>query len=159
DRIFQHATVHINYTTYDLQREQDIIHPSMGKADILVYTPSDSAQSSSPYPWTYAQVLGIYHANIYTPGHSRPQRVEFLHVRWFETDTTWASGSEVRRLERLRFVSWTSSDAFGFVNPAHVIRACHLLPAFQHQRTHEYLPIHTAYRHLDGDWRYFYVNR
>lgn len=161
DRIFKHATVHFNYTTYDLQREQDIIHPSMGKADVLVHTPSLAEDLTGRYPWSYARVLGVYHANIHTPGPSRTERVEFLHVRWFQTDTTSPSGSEARRLERINFVPWTAggSDAFGFIDPAHVIRACHLIPAFRHQRTHEYLPTHTTYQDLHGDWKYYYVNR
>ncbi|KAI1782269.1 hypothetical protein LXA43DRAFT_906322, partial [Ganoderma leucocontextum] len=75
-----------NYTTYDLKRDCDIIHPSTEKADILVYTPGSASiasdvPGSSVYPWTYARVLGIYHANVILPGTSSSQHAEFLHVR------------------------------------------------------------------------------
>ncbi len=53
DRVYQHATAHINYTSYDLQREQDIIHPSVGKSDILVHTPS--VEEHIWHPWSYAR--------------------------------------------------------------------------------------------------------
>ncbi|KAJ8457369.1 hypothetical protein ONZ51_g11576 [Trametes cubensis] len=159
DRIYEHATVNFNYTTYDLRREQDIVHPSMGKSDILVHTPSACDDPPIGYPWSYARVLGIHHTLVHVPGEHDPLRIEFLHVRWFETDTDWTSGSETRRLERISFVPWTSGDAFGFVDPMHVIRACHLVPAFRHGRTAQYLPPNTLYQVPGGDWMYFYVNR
>ncbi|KAI0819850.1 hypothetical protein BC628DRAFT_1331981, partial [Trametes gibbosa] len=59
DRVYHHATAHVNYTSYDLQREQDILHPSIGKSDILVHTPS--VEEHTRHPWSYARVLGIYH--------------------------------------------------------------------------------------------------
>ncbi|KAI0668987.1 hypothetical protein C8Q78DRAFT_933009, partial [Trametes maxima] len=159
ERIYRHATAQINYTSYDVQREQDIIHPSMGKADVLVYTPlEDTSSTSPPYPWCYARVLGIYHCNVLPPGELVPIRVEFVYVRWFEPDGT--GGSLTRRLERIRFVPWTDSgDAFGFIDPSHIIRACHLIPAFAHRRTAEYLPLRTQYQEDGGDWKYYYVNR
>ncbi len=156
DRVYLHATAHFNYTTYDLQREQDIIHPSVNKADILVHTPDTS--DDNPYPWTYARVLGIYHANIVSPDALKIERVEFLHVRWFQCDATWEYGSRVRRLERVHFVPQASGEAFGFVDPAHIIRACHLVPAFHHGRTRDYLSP-SYVRELAGDWKFLYVNR
>ncbi|KAI1791105.1 hypothetical protein LXA43DRAFT_889833 [Ganoderma leucocontextum] len=165
DRVYAHATAHFNYTTYDLQRDQDIIHPSARKADILVYTPDEDPATgatiqsgTSCYPWTYARVHGIYHANIVLPGRVHSLRLDFLHVRWFQTDTSFASGAKARRLERIHFVPSDSGDPFGFVDPSHVIRACHLIPTFHYQRTKEYLPTSFT-REVDGDWKYFYVNR
>ena len=170
DRVYSHATgARINYTTYDLQRDQDIVHTSTDKADILVHTPGSFVSDSRPsdcdahdiYPWTYARVIGIYHANVYPPGASQPQRTEFLHVRWFRRDPTSDFGSRVRRLERIQFVphdTTTTTPAFGFIALSHVIRACHLIPAFHHLRTYSYLPTSYA-RDQAGDWKYYYVNR
>ncbi len=145
ERVYSHATVRINYTTYDLQREQDIVHASTDKADILVHTPGESPPALPPtsesldvYPWTYARVLGVYHANVLVPGTAKPFRVDFLHVRWFQRDISWEFGARARRLERIHFVPNDFSFAFGFVSPSHVIRACHLIPAFHHLRTLEY---------------------
>ncbi|KAI1789115.1 hypothetical protein LXA43DRAFT_923997 [Ganoderma leucocontextum] len=143
DRIFEHATAHINYTTYDLQRDCDIIHPSAHKADVLVYTPGVASDGSSisPFPWMYARVLGIYHANIILPGTTVSQRANFFHVRWFQTDPTHISGTQARRLERIQFMppNSESGEVFGFVDPGHIIRACHLIPAFHYGRTFDCL--------------------
>ncbi|KAI0667060.1 hypothetical protein C8Q78DRAFT_1140637 [Trametes maxima] len=165
DRIYAHATAHFNYTTYDLQRDQDIVHPSMSKADVLIHTPP-SAESidSELYPWEYARVLGIYHCNVLLPGRIASHRVDFLFVRWLERDNIWESGAQARRLERIHFTPWAdevniSERGFGFVNPSHVVRACHLIPAFHHGRTSEYLPLRTLYQDTGGDWKFFYVNR
>ncbi|RDX47354.1 hypothetical protein OH76DRAFT_1526067 [Lentinus brumalis] len=159
DRVYEHATASINYTTYDLRRDQDILHPSAGKPDILVHSPADAWEDpESVYPWRYARVLGVYHANVILPGTATSERVEFFHVRWLETDSSFVSGTRVRRLERVRFVPHSTSGAFGFVDPSHVIRACHLIPVFRHGRTYEYLPPSTA-RETAGDWKYFSVNR
>ncbi|CDO68243.1 hypothetical protein BN946_scf184842.g6 [Trametes cinnabarina] len=162
DRIYRHATAHVNYTTYDLQRDQDILHPAVGKCDIMIHTPGvHLVDESELYPWTYARVLGIYHAIVLPPGETCPQRVEFLHVRWLEHDCTWTSGPDIRRMERIRFVPWTptSSGAFGFVDPSHILRSCHLIPAFHYGRTSEYLPPQSCYQEAGGEWKYFYVNR
>ena len=159
DRVYEHATASINYTSYDLRREQDILHPSSGKSNILVHTIADAADSSNAgmYPWQYARVLGIYHANVVLPGTATLERIEFFHVRWLEADTS-PSGAQARRLERLRFVAHASGAAFGFVHPSHVIRACHLIPAFHHGRTFEYSPPSMA-RDMAGDWKFHFVNR
>ncbi|KAL7281107.1 hypothetical protein ACG7TL_004414 [Trametes sanguinea] len=160
DRVYRHAIAYVNYTTYDLQRDQDIIHPSTDKRDILVHTPSAaSCDVVRPFPWTYARVLGIYHANVLPPGETKPCRYEFLHVRWFEHVDAHQSGPLARRLDKVKFTSYSTGDAFGFVDPAHVIRACHLIPAFHHGRTKDYLPASTLARDPEGDWRYHVVNR
>lgn len=159
DRVYEHATASINYTTYDLRRDQDILHPSAGKPDVLIHTPLDPWEDpEGVYPWQYARVLGVYHANVVLPGTATLERVEFFHVRWLKTDTSFASGTEVRRLERVRFFALSTGRAFGFVNPSHIIRACHLIPAFRYGRTSDYLPPSIA-RDTAGDWKYFCVNR
>ncbi|KAI9059259.1 hypothetical protein FKP32DRAFT_1580468 [Trametes sanguinea] len=141
-------------------REQDIIHPTTDKCDVLVRNlPADPSDPDLFHPWSYARVLGIYHANVVLRGETQPRRYDFLHVRWFEHDTAHPSGTLARRLDRIRFVPYTSGDAFGFIDPSHVIRACHLIPAFHHGRTKEYVPASPIARDPDGDWRYYYVNR
>ncbi|KAI0057240.1 hypothetical protein BV25DRAFT_1812761 [Artomyces pyxidatus] len=155
ERIYPHATARINYTTYDLQRDQDVIHPHFGRRGIIVHAP----ENGDSQPWSYAWVLGIYHANIYTPAASEEQRVEFLWVRWMHHDPTWTSGFAASRLERVHFANnATDSDAFGFVDPAHIIRGCHFIPAFHYGRTTSLLAPSIA-REAAGDWRYYYMNR
>ncbi|KAI0038329.1 hypothetical protein FA95DRAFT_1232934 [Auriscalpium vulgare] len=156
ERIYRHATAHINYTTYDLQRDRDTIHPGNSRCGILVH----SRHASALTRWSYAWVLGVYHADIYLPGSAnRTHRVEFLWVRWMDRDITVPSGPAALRLERVHFsATGTSGDMFGFVDPTHVIRGCHFIPAFHYGRTTQWLPDSIA-RDKDGDWKYHYVNR
>ncbi|KAJ3537255.1 hypothetical protein NM688_g6717 [Phlebia brevispora] len=143
DRIYRHATFRVNFTTYDMQRDQDVIHcyedRSGDKVHVLVQLPA----SSSNFPWKYATVLGVFHAQVFLPDRSE-RRVEFLWVRWLETDPTWIASPATRRLDRVQYVS---EDAFGFLDPATVIRGCHLIPAFHHGRD------------IAGGWKYQYVDR
>ncbi|KAI0634460.1 hypothetical protein C8Q77DRAFT_1217600 [Trametes polyzona] len=180
DRIYAHATLQVNYTTYDLQRDQDIIHIGTSKNGLMVHTSLTSdhyqAESGSPtsslpatesagsYPWSYAIALGVYHANVkYVHANDTvdTQRLDFVWVRWLDRDINHPCGPSPSRLERVGFVpfansSWT--DSFGFVDPAHILRGCHLIPAFHFGRSLGYLPP-SSVRHSDGDWAKFYVNR
>ncbi|KIJ61923.1 hypothetical protein HYDPIDRAFT_30990 [Hydnomerulius pinastri MD-312] len=50
-------------------------------------------------------------------------------------------------------------DAFDFIDPADILRGCHLIPAFAKGRSH---PDHTALSPIakdSDDWKYYYVNR
>ncbi|EFI26951.1 ubiquitin and ribosomal protein S27a [Coprinopsis cinerea okayama7 len=56
----------------------------------------------------------------------KPERLDFLFVRWY----SW-NGADLDHnggLDELSFPPLTDPDAFGFVNPEDVIRACHILP-------------------------------
>ena len=154
--LFRHATARFNFTTYDLQRDQDLINPRTAKNGILVYT---TAPDSSGHPWLYARVLGIFHALAVVPGMDKPKRLEFLWVRWMERDEDWTSGAQALRLERVCYVDETSAHAFGFVDPAHVIRGCHFIPAFHKGLVEDILESSLARDQIDGDWKYHYVNR
>ncbi|KAJ7325435.1 hypothetical protein DFH08DRAFT_1028214, partial [Mycena albidolilacea] len=117
--------------------------------------------NSNPHPYWYARVLGIFHADI---GHlglksksRRPKHMEFLWVRWFGRDLSHKSGCKAKRLDRLGFVDSADPAAFGFLNPAEVIRASHIIPAFRYGRTSDLLPKSIA-RHLedeDQDYTYY----
>ena len=37
--IYRYPLIQFNFTTYDIQRDQDIIHPAFDKRDIMVYCP------------------------------------------------------------------------------------------------------------------------
>ncbi|KAF7293657.1 hypothetical protein MIND_01145600 [Mycena indigotica] len=57
-------------------------------------------------------------------------------------------------------MSYEDPDAFGFLDPQDVIRGSHLIPAFVHRETQEYLPKSVARRQSRGDqdWRFYYAN-
>jgi hypothetical protein len=124
----------INFTSYDVRRDYEIINPNTDHKDILILSPEDPDNPGHQY--RYARVLGIYHVNvIYTgsnTGDYRPRRMEFLWVRWFTVtnnepvQNAWSR----RRLDVLKLMPVMHEDAFGFLDPAEVIRCAHLIPRF-----------------------------
>jgi len=161
ERIYKHNIMRINYTTYDVRRAQDTINPATSHRDIMVLA-DDGVEHANAHHFLYARILGIYHANIVYTGAGmtdyRPRRLEFLWVRWFHlTDIpgSWAAST----LDCVRFPPMASDNAFGFLDPADVIRSCHVVPRFARGE-----------RYIDGqglsrcardsqDWHQYYVNR
>jgi hypothetical protein len=155
--IYGHATAAFNFTTYDMQRDCDNINVHSDKNTIMIYTPS----TGTDHPWRYARVLGIHHATAWVEGDVQRHTFAFLWVRYLETDASFPFGPAVRRLERVRYVPWDEDNdqAFGFVDPAHVIRACYLAPAVHYGYDDNSLPPSFAHDiENKTDWRYFYVN-
>ncbi|KAJ8508258.1 hypothetical protein ONZ45_g9450 [Pleurotus djamor] len=160
--IFSVKTCRINYTTYDVRRDYDIINPRTQHRDVMVYAPT-----GDPQTYWYARVLGIFHTQVVrldTP-HERPLKMEFLWVRWFGTIPGHRFGSQLAKLPKIGFVPELEDEenyAFGFLDPALVIRSCHIIPDFEEGTTSALLPtqLATAARHLDEkeDWYYYYVN-
>ncbi|KAJ3526650.1 hypothetical protein NM688_g8235 [Phlebia brevispora] len=162
DRLYRHKVIRINYTTYDLRRAQDSLNPRT-HADIMVRSQEDQ-DGSNAHPYWYARIVGIFHLYVQdfreTAKTSEPQRMDVLWVRWFGRDMTAPGGFRARRLYRIGFVSDDDPDAFGFILPDEVIRGVHLIPAFKHGSTDEYLPPSMVRPESDDDedWVYYYVN-
>jgi hypothetical protein len=155
EAIYRYPLIRFNFTTYDVQRDQDIIHPTFDKRDVMVYCPG----MDGPFPWRYARVQGIFHANVQTAALSTPKKFFFLWVRWFTPIDPRFIPAQARSYPRVSFIPYQSNedDPFGFVDPEHVIRGCHLIPAFELGRTFELLPPSVA-RDKAGDWKAFSVN-
>ncbi|KAF9455911.1 hypothetical protein BDZ94DRAFT_1148130, partial [Collybia nuda] len=79
DRIYQHAMIRFNYTTYDIRRVQDIVNPGTSHCNVMLLSGEATIQSPStkalhpslnvpPHPYIYAKVLGIYHVNVIYTG-------------------------------------------------------------------------------------------
>jgi len=154
--IFTHATAAFNYTTYDIRRDQDTVNINSGRQDVML--PSFEEENQT-HPYWYARVLGIYHANVFYGQARKPERVDFLFVRWFGRDVDQNSGPANLHLERVGFVPSEDADAFGFLDPELIIRACHLIPAFALGRNLRLLGRSTARDSLVGDWENYYINR
>lgn len=141
ERMYRHRIVRFNYTTYDVRRAQDVVNPGTTHCNIMLLKTSSnssvdnsrSEEAPNSHPYLYARVIGIFHANIiYTgPGmiNYTPTRLDFLWVRWY---TYVPSVGSPHRLDQLRFPPMSEQDAFGFVDPADVLRSCHIIPAFHH---------------------------
>ena len=108
-------------------------------------------------------MLGIFHANIiYTgPGSKdfQSRRIEFLWVQWFEVLQNRVSAWEQHTLDTIRFLPMADKGAFGFVDPADVLRGCHIIPSFADGPLH---PDNAAMSRCAGDsddWKRYYINR
>ncbi|KAK2467956.1 hypothetical protein APHAL10511_000251 [Amanita phalloides] len=163
--IYQHKVLRINYTTYDMRRDQDSLNPRTS-ADFMVLGCENKA-NTNPHPYWYGRILRIFHVNvIYTGPQSRssdPQLIELLWVRWLGRDTAseYHKGWKSHLLPKVGFVPHTDDAAFGFVNPMLILRAVHLIPCFELGRTNELLPEPSICRlpiEKDQDWNMFYVN-
>ncbi len=157
----------VNFTTYDMRRDQDTINPRT-RADVMVLNPGeDDTPKDKQHPYWYARVCGVFHANvIYTgPGSTtrEPQRMEFLWVRWFGVEPGTENAFKSRRLQLVGFIPAHKPYAFGFLDPAHVIRGSHLMPAYHFGRTQALMGRSLLRRekteeHEDNsDWRFYYV--
>ncbi|KAF7292176.1 hypothetical protein MIND_01244900 [Mycena indigotica] len=157
DLLYTHATMRVNSTTYDVQRDQDVLNPRTRK--FFIVHAQDPEEDSHPY-W-YGELIGIFHC--YASLADRPakaQCMEFLWVRWFQRDTNYRCGLQAKRWLRLCYMPHGSPDAFGFIDPQDVLRGSHLIPAFHHGRTRDYLPKSALLQRIehDEDWRYHYAN-
>lgn len=153
-RLYAHATLRVNYTTYDIRRNQDTVNVNNGKSDIMLLSAHDDE-----HPFRYARVLRVWHAHVSHPVLApRPVRVELLWVRWFEPMNSFQQAWDRKELNKLRFVSASEDDAFGFVDPSQVLRACHITPSFADGRTRELLGP-SIFRPAEGDWSEFYISQ
>lgn len=125
----------IRFTTYDVRRDEDTIRAKTPKGNIMVLDPGYIHGASDHHPYRYAHVLGIYHANvIYVgPGNSdfSPARLDFLWVRWFQWNGTRDG------LPNLSYPPVSDPQAFSFIDPNEVVRACHIMPRFSPGLRHE----------------------
>jgi len=165
DRIYRHSLLRINYTAYDVRRSQDVVHTSTSHCNIMMLAASSSnnADASPSHPFCYAQVLGIYHANIVYVGPGmvdyQPQCFEFLWVRWYKVMEKVPAGWTARRLDRIRFPPLAKDDSFGFVDPSDVLRGCHIMPRFSKGQLHSDGKGLSKRAGDSSDWAEYYVGR
>lgn len=146
----------VNYTTYDVQRAQDVVNASTSHHNILLLDDSD-------HPFKYGRVLGIYHANIVYTGPGmldyHPHRFDFLWVRWYRHMNPGTAGWRSLKLDQLEFYPVHDENAFGFVDPSEVLRACHIIPLFSFRKRHEDGHGLSMCARDSSDWTRYVVNR
>ncbi len=154
----------VNYTTYDMRRDYDTVNP---RTHPFVMVSSPETEPGA-HPFWYACVLGAFHAEVQHTGQRsqdfRPQRMDFIWVRWLGVVPGRSFGRKQARLPKIGFVPDSDELAFGFLDPAHIIRGCHLIPSFVDGRSTELLTIDalagvTEARPNGGhdDWASYYV--
>ena len=162
DRLYKHRTIHINYTSYDMQQLQDTLNPYSEHCDIMVLANKEPGTLES-HPYWYACIIGIFHANIFhidpkstSPGDTHT--MDFLWVRWFGHDTEYCSRFKARCLPCIGFFNKNEDCTFGFLDPNDIIWATHLMPAFSQGRSWELLGHSIAHNQKDEEeWLRYYV--
>lgn len=170
DRIYGHKIIQFNYTTYDVRRAQDVVNPGTSHCNIMLLAggmavqpspgePSDAMSGPQPHPYIYARVLRVYHANVVYTGPGMvdysPTRMDFLWVRWFKRQIL----ENPDHLDQLAFPPVTEEGAFGFVDPANVVRGCHIIPKFSLGMRY---PSGVGFSRLaddSSDWLSYYIGR
>ncbi|KAF8596784.1 hypothetical protein BDV93DRAFT_454289, partial [Ceratobasidium sp. AG-I] len=127
EQMYRHNTLRINYTSYDVLRQQDVINPSNSHCFALL--PADLSNNSDAHPFIYAKIISIYHAKVSYAGQ-QPCRMDFVHVRWLYYDQTHPGEWDIGRLDQVGHEACKTDqdllDSFNFVNPSDIIRATHL---------------------------------
>ena len=167
-RLYRVKGLRVNYTTYDLRRTTDSINAGT-HPDVMLL----SSDSESEHPYCYARVISLFHADVAyaLPGSTCQifKRVDIVWSRFFQIDLSYSFGFAAKRLPRLRFFHHSDTEAFGFLDPELIIRSAHLIPAFAHGKTDEYIPqslgrppSSSLYGNDNGDndedYKYHYVN-
>ncbi|KAI5894786.1 uncharacterized protein SCHCODRAFT_02495166 [Schizophyllum commune H4-8] len=163
-RMYASQVLRVNYTTYDVRRNYDTT--SATRRTFVMLRSPEAIEDTSAHPYWYAQVLGVFRADVAHIGqHSRsgpkPREMEFLWVRWLGIVPDHQYGHIHARLPKVGYVPSSDDYAFGFLDPALVLRASHLVPSFVDGRTSELLREGPSYarRGTDvDDWTSFYVN-
>lgn len=166
-RLYEHKRMTLNFTTYDMRRRRETINAAKSTSDVMLLSRDTDESTKLLSPFWYARVIGMFHvmASLRSRSSSTLERIEFLWIRWFGRAIEDPFGDEECRLERVRFVSKEdNSPQFGFVNPASVVRAAHLIPAFRYGRTEALLPPSGLARvkhpkDIKSDWESYYVNK
>lgn len=151
----------VNYTTYDMRQEYNIINPRQ-HSNIMVAASNldgDTGISASGHPFAYAHVLGVFHTDIMRIGSGLSvltHTIQFIFVYWYRRDTSFKAGFKACRLHHLQLLPADNADACGFLDPSDVIRRCHIIPAF----AYGILDDGCNSSHLSGvpRWCYFYMN-
>ncbi|KAK7015137.1 hypothetical protein VNI00_019203 [Paramarasmius palmivorus] len=165
-RFYAVKTLRINYTTYDVRWDYDYLNPATDKCMVMVRSP-ETQDKPNAHPYWYARVLGIFHAQVAYRKHgyqrsTQPQFMEFLWVHWMGVTDSTRSGRQSAHLPRVSFIPEDDKFAFGFLDPALIIRAAHLIPQFAQGRTNDLLHTEeaTAARAVEetSDWKTYYVN-
>ncbi|CAE6469068.1 unnamed protein product, partial [Rhizoctonia solani] len=130
DCMWRHKTLGINYTSYDVLRQQDPLNPSTSNRFVMLASDPSSNSESPSHPFVYAKILGIYHTKVIYKGQ-RPERLNFVHVRWLYYDFDRPGGWDNQRLDCLGYLTCLTDedilDSFDFIDPDDIIRACHLI--------------------------------
>jgi hypothetical protein len=123
---------------------------------------SSESGNGSRHRYLYARVLGIFHANVMLTGpgstSDRWERFDFLWVCWYRVaghQPDWLS----KRLDVVELAPASNPKSYAFVDPAEVLRACHIIPQFSKGPARPGQSGVSVCARDKGDWLQYFVNR
>ena len=79
NQVYSSQLLRVNYTTYDVHRDQDLVNPRT-HSNVMILSCKDDTQA---HPYWYAQVLGVFHLRVL---HLDPSvmncSVQHMEVLW-----------------------------------------------------------------------------
>ncbi|KAL5476569.1 hypothetical protein ACEPAI_3249 [Sanghuangporus weigelae] len=159
DKLYWHKVIRVNYTAYDVRREQDSLNPRSHPNITLL-----SSDSDMPHPYLYARILGLFHVDIayHGPGsisHSF-RRMDVAWIHWYQYVSDQPFRFLQMRLPELQLLHYKDPNAFGFINPDLIIRGAHIIPRFSHGYSKDpLLPFPSRPSSFDHkQYKLYYVN-
>ncbi|KAJ3524956.1 hypothetical protein NMY22_g10778 [Coprinellus aureogranulatus] len=162
-RLYSHKLLHVNFTTYDVRRDQDIIHVDTPQCNVLLLNGAfaQHPSSTSVHPYLYAKILRLYHANVSYVGRLpdgtvdfTSHRIDFAWVHWYD----FLPSEEEFVLDRVSLKSLDSELSTGFIDPSDILRAVHIIPQFSLGRPESPPPRSLCLPEQDV-WAAYYINR
>jgi len=100
------------------------------------------------------------YTKVSIPVHESLKGWNFFSCDGLVYDMDDTGGWKSKKLHQIGFVDGNDASAFGFIDPADVIRAVHLIPQFSSGRTKNLLghSIARSIQENDEDWIRYYVN-
>ncbi|TEB21302.1 hypothetical protein FA13DRAFT_1643041, partial [Coprinellus micaceus] len=165
-RLFSHKIMRINYTTYDVRHEQDVVHVDTPQCNVMLLNtdmPKTPTQIAHWHPYTYIRVIGIFHANVSYIGQLpngttsySPHRIDFCWGHWYEFNRAMDEFA----LERTSPYPLNSPQALRFFDPADILRGVHLIPQFSLKPMNTGLPSRTRWGNKQQPlWNTYFINR
>ena len=162
-RLFQHRLLRLNYTTYDIRRDQDVIHLETPQCNVMLLN-TDFSEPGTHSLYLYSRVLGIYHANVsyigVLPDGTRRYdsfRLDVVWGQWYEALDH--PTREEFQLDRLRLCPIQAPESLHFMDPSDILRAVHLIPQFSLGKVDTLPPKSRLITPQESEWKAYYINR
>lgn len=166
-RIYTHKLMSVNFTTYDVRRDQDIIHVDTPQCNVMLLDGAftqNSGSHSSAHPYLYAKILKICHASVsyigFLPDGTKNEtahRLDFAWIHWYD----FHDSKDQFSLDQLTLQPLDSGTALGFLDPSDIVWCAHLIPRFSLGPSESKAPRSKCLPkpNEDTQWKSYYVNR
>ncbi|TEB24443.1 hypothetical protein FA13DRAFT_1797302 [Coprinellus micaceus] len=160
--IYSHKLLRINYTTYDVRRDQDVLHVDTPQCNVMLLNSRYNEKTwLSEHPYLYGRLLGVFHANVRYNGSllNRVQQLEYLRIDFAWIHWYQFNGSDGEfSLDRVTPSPLRCGSALDFIDPSDIIRSVHLIPRFSAGKVNQPVVESQLVRNRDT-WESYFINK